>query len=84
MSLNIKNEEAHALARQVASLTGESMTTAVTESLRERLDRLQKGSRKGMAARLMAIGADCAARLPEEFRSMNPDDLLFDEKGLPK
>jgi len=84
MSLNIKNEEAHALARQVASLTGESMTTAVTESLRERLERLQNGSRKGMAARLMAIGADCAARLPEEFRSMNPDDLLFDEKGLPK
>jgi hypothetical protein len=32
----------------------------------------------------MAIGADCSARLPEPFRSMNPDDLLFDENGMPK
>lgn len=84
MSLNIKNEEAHALAREIAQLTGESLTTAVTESLRERRERLRKRSRKGMAARLLAIGKENAASLPEPWRSLNPDDLLFDEKGMPK
>jgi antitoxin VapB len=84
MSLNIKNEETHTLARELAAITGESITGAVTESLRERLDRVRRSKRQGMAERLMKIGADCAARLPEEFKNMNPDDLLFDEKGLPK
>jgi antitoxin VapB len=84
MSLNIKNEQTHALARELAEITGESITGAVTVAVRERLDRLQQRGRKGMAAQLMAIGADCAARLPESFRSINPDDLLFDENGMPK
>jgi antitoxin VapB len=84
MSLNIKNEEAHSLARELAAITGESITGAVTESLRERLKRARRSSRAGMAERLLKIGAESAARLPEEFKNMNPDDLLFDEKGLPK
>jgi antitoxin VapB len=37
MSLNIKSEEAHRLARELARLTGESMTAAVTEAVRQRL-----------------------------------------------
>jgi hypothetical protein len=37
MSLNIKNPEAHELAAELARLTGESMTKAVTEAIRERL-----------------------------------------------
>ena len=39
MSLNIKNEETHQLARELAALTGESMTGAITVALRERLER---------------------------------------------
>ncbi|MBK1665855.1 hypothetical protein CKO38_15025 [Rhodospirillum rubrum] len=42
MSLTLKNEEAHRLARELAALTGESMATAVTEAVRERLDRLRR------------------------------------------
>ena len=37
MSLNIKNEETYRLAQELAQLTGESMTAAVTEAVRERL-----------------------------------------------
>ena len=37
MSLNIKNREAHRLAEELAKLTGESMTVAVTIVIRERL-----------------------------------------------
>jgi antitoxin VapB len=32
--LNIKNEEAHRLARELSKLSGESMTEAVTEAIR--------------------------------------------------
>jgi hypothetical protein len=39
MSLNIKSPEAHELAAELARLTGESMTKAVTEAIRERLER---------------------------------------------
>jgi antitoxin VapB len=84
MSLNIKNQEAHRLAQQLATITGESMTEAVTEALRERLDRVRRDPRQGMAERLMKIGKECAAHIKEPFKSMNVDDLLYDEKGLPK
>jgi antitoxin VapB len=39
MSLSIKNEEAERLARGLATVTGESVTRAVTVALQERLDR---------------------------------------------
>ena len=39
MALSIKTEEADRLARSLANLTGETMTQAVTEALRERLNR---------------------------------------------
>ena len=52
MSLNIKNEEAHRLARELASATGESMTVAVSEAIRERLERVRSKSKKGMAEKL--------------------------------
>ena len=36
MSLNVKDPEAHRLAQAIAKTTGETLTRAVTESLRER------------------------------------------------
>ncbi len=39
MSLNIKNQETHRLARELAQLTGETMTGAITVALKERLER---------------------------------------------
>jgi antitoxin VapB len=39
MALSIKTEEADRLARDLARLTGESMTEAITVALRERLMR---------------------------------------------
>jgi len=82
--LNIKSEEAHRLARELANATGESMTAAVREAIRERLDRVRRNSREGMAARLLKIGRECAAHLKEPYKSIDHGDLLYDEKGLPK
>ena len=84
MSLNIKNEEAHRLARELAEATGESMTVAVGEAIRERLERVRSKSSKGLAERLLKIGRDCAAHLKEPYKSMDIDELLYDEKGMPK
>jgi len=79
--LNIKNKEAHALAARVAALTGETMTEAVTIALRERLARIEESD--PLAAELLALGRDCAARLKEPWKSADHADLLYDERGLP-
>jgi antitoxin VapB len=84
MSLNIKNEKTHRMAQELARLTGESMTAAVSEAIRERLERVRGNSGKGIAERILEIGRDCAAHLEEPFKSMDIDELLYDEKGLPK
>jgi antitoxin VapB len=85
MSLNIKNDEAHRLARQVADVTGESMTKAVVVALRERLERLKKESGPSRVERILAIGRDCAAHLEEPYRSIDHGELLYDEQtGLPR
>ena len=84
MSLNIKSEEAHRLAQELARLTGESMTAAVTQAMRERLDRVRRERAVGLAERLLAIGKDCAAHLKEPFRSVDHGDLLYDESGFPR
>ena len=63
MSLNIKNAETHALAVQVARLTGESLTEAVTTSLRKRLTRIEQPD--ALANELLQLGKDCASRMKE-------------------
>jgi antitoxin VapB len=84
VALNIKNEETQKLARELSRLTGESMTAAVTEAVRERLDRVRSERGAGLADRLVNIGKECAAHLNEPFRSVDHGELLYDEKGLPR
>jgi len=86
MSLNIKNEATHRQARELARLTGESMTVAVSEAIRERLERVKENakSKKSMAERIMAIAKECGPLWKEPYRSMDIDELLYDENGLPK
>jgi antitoxin VapB len=83
MTLNIKDPEAHELARKLAERTGETMTRAVTEALRERLARLTRAEKQGTAADdLLAIGRRCAATL--KGKPVDHGSLLYDERGLPK
>lgn len=84
MSLNIKSKDTHLLAQELASLTGESLTTAVTVAVRERLDRVRQQKKGNLSDRLLSIGKDCAAHLTEPFRSTDHGELLYDDKGLPK
>jgi len=83
VSLNIKDEEAHALAKRLATETGETLTRAVVEALRERLERVQRQRKAAAtAAELVAIGKRCAATL--KGRPKNHGALLYDERGLPR
>jgi antitoxin VapB len=84
MSLNIKNEKTHRLVRELSRLTGESMTAAVDQAVRERLKRVRSSRGSGLAERLLKIGKECASHWKEPYRSMDHGDLLYDEKGLPK
>lgn len=84
MSLNIKDEHAHRMAKELARATGESMTVAVSEAIRERLERVRGKAKKDLAERLLEIGRDCAVHLKEPFKSIDHGELLYDEKGLPK
>ena len=84
MALNIKNAETCKLAEELARRTGENMTEAVTQALRERLQRVRQERSGSLAERILEIGRDCAAHLKEPFKSMDPDELLYDEEGLPK
>ena len=85
MSLNIKNERTCTLARELAELTGETMTGAISVALRERLDRekRQRGA-EALAADLHAIGKRCAALLGPGPSAAEHGDYLYDERGLPR
>jgi antitoxin VapB len=83
MTLNIKDPETHELAKKLAEQTGETMTRAVTEALRERLARLTRAQKpEATADDLLAIGRRCAATL--KGKAMDHGTMLYDERGLPK
>ncbi len=86
MSLNIKNEETCRLIQELAHLTGESMTGAVTNAVKEKLakERSQPVPRSGLAERLTEIAKRTAPLFKEPWKSIDHGDLLYDEMGLPK
>ena len=87
MSLNIKNEEAERLARQLATATGESVTRAVTIAVRERLNRVGRVDEDAGAertARIREIARDAGGRWVEPYRTADHGDLLYDKTGVPR
>ena len=84
MALSLKDPETDSLARQVARLTGETLTEAVRTSLAERLrrERLKRGKAPSLEAEIDAIVKRVAALPVLDDRS--PDDIIgYDENGLP-
>ena len=85
MSLNIKNEETCRLAAELAELTGETKTGAITVALRERLERERRARDKEALLRDMrAIAERCASLMGPGPSSDEIGEFLYDERGLPK
>lgn len=83
-SLNLKSDEAYRLAKELSERTGKSMTAAVVEALRERLDHLKRGSEQEFVERIMAIAKGARQEWREPYLSTDHGDLLYDERGLPR
>jgi antitoxin VapB len=82
MALSLKDPETDSLARQVASLTGETLTEAVRGALRLRDEQLKRGERPWDDAAIDAIIERFNALPVLDTRT--PDEILgYDENGLP-
>ena len=90
MSLNIKNEETTRMVRELAALKGVSLVVAVSEAVKEKLER--ENAEREQAAQpnksrydlLMDFADLCSERIKDPIHSWEIDSLLYDEDGLPK
>ncbi len=84
MALNIKHAEADRLARELAAVTGETLTEAVVAALRERLERQrQRRPKPSTAGEILREVRLRLSRLPV-LDARSADEILgYDEKGLP-
>ncbi len=84
MAVSLKDRETDSLARQVASLTGESLTETVRGALRLRLrdEQLKRGQRPWDGARIDALIERYNA-LPVHDDRTDDEILGYDENGLP-
>jgi len=83
MALNIKDAETDRLARELAQLTGETMTTAVRTAVEERLAKVgAHRSRRSLPDEIEEIALRLAALPVRDRRS--PEEILgYDDAGLP-
>ena len=84
MSLNIDNQEADRLAHAVASMTGETITQAVINSLKERLQRTQYNAlnKENILQEALAISRHCSS-LPVHDNRTADEILGYNKNGLP-
>lgn len=82
MGLNIKDDEVHQLARELAAQTGTSMTAAIRDALKEKLARLERArDPEAVVARVKRLVEESGPP-PPGLTSDHSD--LYDELGLPK
>ncbi len=89
MALSIKDERADALAREIASITHQSLTKVVTTALEARLGEVKK-NKEAEVARKRALIDRIQRRVKKAYgnspipSSKELMDALYDERGLPK
>ena len=87
MSLNIKNEHVHELAREAARRTGRSQTSVIELALEQLLESIpDEGRVARKRARMDTVLADIRAELTSEDRLAlaTAMDDLYDADGLPR
>lgn len=86
MSLNIKNEQTVRLVRELADELGVSMTAAITDAVRARLDavRSEPAPDDFDVEAVLALAREMRARIGDADLNREIDDLYDEETGLPK
>ena len=85
MGLNIKNAEAHEMAAELAGLRGTSLSKAVTDAIRNELEReKRRRTRAGLSDELLEVGRRCAAHMRGPITSADHAEMLYDDEGLPR
>ncbi len=83
MPLNIKDPATEKSVRELAALTGETVTAAIRHAAEERLQRVRrKQAGRDLAEEILEIGRRGAA-LPDQDRRTADEILGYDEHGLP-
>ena len=83
MPLNIKDPATEKFVRELAALTGETVTAAIRHAAEERLQRVRrKQTGRSLAEDLLAIAKRCAALPNQDVRPAN-EILGYDADGLP-
>jgi antitoxin VapB len=82
MPLNIKGAETDQLVRQLAAMTGEKITDAVKNAVREKLARELRRRERGSLDGIRAIGRAYQAKPVVDERPL--EEFLYDERGLPR
>jgi len=83
MAISIKDSETDRLARALAAATGESLTDAIREAVRERLARESQCARRGIGADIRRV-QERVARLPVRDNRSADDIVDYDEHGVPR
>lgn len=86
MSLNIKNERVHALAREAARRTGETQTSVIEQALERLLASLDAAPEdEARRARLSALMQEIRATTTDDDRraAKRAMEDLYDDHGLP-
>jgi len=85
MPLHIQHTEADRLARELSQTTGESLTQAVIQALKERLERERRRHPAPRTAKqILEESRKRLARLPV-LDPRTPDEILgYDDRGLPR
>lgn len=80
-----ETKKTHRLAKELARLTGETMTDAITVALRQRLEREKhERSVESRVKELQEIGKCCARLLGNGPSAIEHGEFLYGEDGLPK
>lgn len=83
-ALNIKNEEAYRLVKELADREDKSMTTVVIEAVREKLERDPQIDH-ARVEHWLKVGRELRAMADPDWLARDPiAELYDDELGLPK
>lgn len=82
MTISIKDPDTDSKIRELAAVTGESITVAVRTAIEQRLRRESARRRAGVAARLLRLSL--ATTATRRFDESAEEAIGYDDNGLPR